>query len=965
MADETKLWIVIEAKTDDKQVEQEVNRAGDVAQKTLNKKELTIKYNENLVELKEKLEQTRVAYENMLRTATTSRDFRNLEQMELQISDIKNQIKETETALNDMGATNWPFDKIKNILTWWAIIWAVKSLGEKIIELWSNAEQSRIAFTTMLWSAEQAQALLNELSEFAKTTPFELTWIRDSAKQLLAMWVSAQEMIPTLKALWDVSAWLNVPLERLALNYWQVLTQWRLTGKELKDFTTAWVPIIDELAKNLWKSAAEIQNLASQWKITADDMVTAFQTMTSEGGRFADLMEAQANTLAWKWSNFQDTLAWIWEEIWLAIIPLLSDMVDTAAGAWDELNNMGNQWMTASELISRWIAVVLDWVRSIILAIQSWWKVLWATASWIFTIFSSIASAGADAFSTLGTNIKVWIAKWLNAAIDDINKFSSWLNNALWIDFWQIGKIEAGEFKQFENPLKDVQNAWEGSMNYFKETINEVWDDWSKYAEKVTKEFDNINDVFHWNAVELNRENTRLVKQMTDDLSKWTSGAAKKSSEDILKQQKDNLTKLRDLKIQEIEQSTTGEREKNEELLKVYDWYKNEMLKLDWKTNDELLKNAEKYVKEYYNTMQKASEQEQKATQESINKAKKYEESIEKLWDKWKEYKDKAIGNIREVNNSLAELENDFNSDIAARYNEVNKAIEDFERKNWNVDWLKWLSADTLRWFGSDEISWINIDDAIQYVELLKEMEYLNGQITDGQKELATTLDNQSESEKIILEYEKQRAVLEEQKKMYEAFANQWDLGEIGKKAIEIQDDIVKYYDSTKNEYVEIVDFKNQELARELLNQQTKLETEYQQQETALQNELELVENHSKKVLEQWQADTKAYKNELKNRADAVRSYVAEVQALLASVPSSYRAYWWTLNSWVTFVGENWPEAIVARQSSYVQPRNAVQTYSTINNNNQSSFSINWMNINVNSVDEFLNELKNHLTYRN
>jgi hypothetical protein len=217
----------------------------------------------------------------------------------------------------------------------------------------------------------------------------------------------------------------------------------------------------------------------------------------------------------------------------------------------------------------------------------------------------------------------------------------------------------------------------------------------------------------------------------------------------------------------------------------------------------------------------------------------------------------------------------------------------------------------------------------------------------------------------MMLEYQQQRAVLEEQKKMYEAFANQWDLWEIGKKAIQIQDDIVSYYDATKDQYVEIVDFKNQELARELLNQQTKLETENQQLETAKEEELKIITETSNKILARWQSDTKAYKTELNNRLSAVRSYVSEVQALLASVPSSYRAYGWTLNSWVTMVWENWPEAIVARQSAYVQPRNAVQNNSTINNNNQSSLTINWLELWYSSTDEMLADLKSKLTRRN
>lgn len=66
---------------------------------------------------------------------------------------------------------------------------------------------------------------MSELSEFASKTPFELQGVRENAKQLLAMGVSTQELLPTLKSLGDVSAGLSVPLERLALNYGQVMTQ--------------------------------------------------------------------------------------------------------------------------------------------------------------------------------------------------------------------------------------------------------------------------------------------------------------------------------------------------------------------------------------------------------------------------------------------------------------------------------------------------------------------------------------------------------------------------------------------------------------------------------------------------------------------------------------------------------------------------------------------------------------------
>lgn len=961
---EMKTSILLEATTDEKQIEQEANKLADTAQKTISKKDLKIEYKESLKELKVKLGDTRVAYENMLKVAKTKADFKALEQMELQLSDIKNQIKETETALNDMGADSGPLDKIKNVFVWLGIAAGVKSLWESIIKLGSNLQQAQISFTTMLGSAEQAKALLNELSEFAKNTPFELTGIRESAKQLLAMGVSAADMIPTLKALWDVSAGLNVPLERLALNYGQVLTQGKLTGKELKDFTTAGVPIVEELAKNLWVTKSEIQDLASKGKISAQDMVDAFESMTSAGGKFADLMEAQSNTLEGKWSNLKDTLAGMGEQIGLSLIPLLSDVVETAADAGDSLNEMWGEGMTATEMISKGLAIVIDGFRSIILIIQSTGKFLWAWASWWYTIFSSIANAGKEAFSTLGNNIKVWIVSGINWAIDNINKFSTWLNNTLGINFGQMGKLTEWAYKEFTNPLDDLKNAWEWASSFMSDTIKEIGNDWSNYAEKVTNEFDEIKNVFHGNAVQLNKENKKLASELANDITKSGSGASKKSSEDLIKQQKENLKKLRDLKIQEVQDSTLTEKQKNEKLLDIYNRYKDELVKIEGKTNDELLKSAEDYIKEYYDKMQKASENEQKLTTESINKAKKYQDAIEKLGDQWDDYKDKATKNIREVNNSLEELDKKFNTDIAERYNEVQDTIKEFERKNGSSEWLKSLGLNTLKDWSSEKISDIPVKDAIEYLEALKEQELLNSKLNEQQKELAKTLESQSESEKLITEYEEKRAALQEQKGIYEAVANQGNLDAIGKKAIELEGDIVKYYDATKDQYVEITDFKNQELARDLLNQQTKLQTEYEQQSQYLQEELALVQKHSENVLKQWQSDTKAYKKELDNRVDAVRAYVSEVQSLLASVPSSYRAYGGELNKGVTMVWENGPEAIVRRQASYVQPRNAVQSYSTVNNN-QSSFSINGMSVNVNNVDEFLGELKNRLTYRN
>jgi tape measure domain-containing protein len=182
-------------------------------------------------------------------------------------------------------------------------------------------EQTSIAFETMLGSAEEAQALLQEMADFAAKTPFTLPGVESAAKQLLAVGIESDKMIGTLKALGDVSAGLSVPLSRLALNFGQVKTQGKLTGRELRDFAIAGVPLADELAKQLNVSKAEVADLVSAGKIGFPEVEKAFISMTSEGGRFFDLMDKQSKSFFGIMSNILDVLILQAREIGKGLLP--------------------------------------------------------------------------------------------------------------------------------------------------------------------------------------------------------------------------------------------------------------------------------------------------------------------------------------------------------------------------------------------------------------------------------------------------------------------------------------------------------------------------------------------------------------------------------------------------------------------------------------------------------------------
>lgn len=198
-------------------------------------------------------------------------------------------------------------------------IWIAKTL--------SGFEQLDVSFETMLGSAEKADKLLKDLLQFAAKTPFEIKEIGGVAKQLLAVGIESEKVLPTLKSLGDVAAGLSVPVSRLALNYGQIKTQVRLTGRELRDFSIAGVPLLAELAKTLGKTEQEIKAMVSAGKIEFPAVEQAFKNMSSSGGRFANLMIKQSATLGGMWSNFKDLITLTVKEYSTQLLPMFKGIV--------------------------------------------------------------------------------------------------------------------------------------------------------------------------------------------------------------------------------------------------------------------------------------------------------------------------------------------------------------------------------------------------------------------------------------------------------------------------------------------------------------------------------------------------------------------------------------------------------------------------------------------------------------
>lgn len=175
----------------------------------------------------------------------------------------------------------------------------IRGIGQatnEAVRLATEFEQTTIAFETFLGSADAAAKVLQDLQDFSVKTPFEPDEIINTGRQLLAFGIETEKLLPTLDALGNVAAGTGSNIQDLAFVYGQIRTQQTLYTQDLNQFASRGIPVYDILAERFNTTAKGVKELAGQSKISFDDIEAAFQSLTSEGGKFFNLIQAQSQS---------------------------------------------------------------------------------------------------------------------------------------------------------------------------------------------------------------------------------------------------------------------------------------------------------------------------------------------------------------------------------------------------------------------------------------------------------------------------------------------------------------------------------------------------------------------------------------------------------------------------------------------------------------------------------------------
>lgn len=220
-------------------------------------------------------------------------------------------------------------------------------LLSSLIRITGEFEMQATTLRSILQDIDGADEIISKLRGLAVESPFQFKDLATYAKQLSAYSVPMNEIYDTTKMLADVSAGLGVGMDRLILAYGQVRSAAFLRGQEVRQFTEAGIPVLDELSKQLTEiegqfvSVGEVFDRISARQIPFEMISKMFKDMTSEGGKFFEMQEVQAETLSGKISNLKDAYEIMMSKIGNTKMDTLKDAVDWVRSLMENFQDVG------------------------------------------------------------------------------------------------------------------------------------------------------------------------------------------------------------------------------------------------------------------------------------------------------------------------------------------------------------------------------------------------------------------------------------------------------------------------------------------------------------------------------------------------------------------------------------------------------------------------------------------------
>ena len=396
----------------------------------------------------------------------------------------------------------------------------IEQIVQAGIEFNAKMEKYQTGLTTLLGSAEEAAAVMEQIRKDAASTPFDVDSLTQANQMLISTGMSAGDARKDVLNLANAIAATgggSAELSRMAANMQQIKNVGKATAMDIRQFAMAGINIYGLLADATGKTTEEVKDMEVSYELLS----AALEKAAAEGGKYAGAMEAQSQTFNGRMSTLKDNVMQLegalTEDLfnqlsgtalpmvmdWVATLleaaqtggiegafkaaeGIISNLINTIIENLPEMINTGTEMLlslakgiqdrlpqmvsTGVQLLSKLISGIADNLPKIIHAAGEIVRTLWTA---LINNLPQILEAGGRLVYAIITGILQYVGEVAQTAVELASTLIDTLKSTDWLSVGKniIDGMTEG-FMMFWNNLADtvvsaMENLWASVKNFF------------------------------------------------------------------------------------------------------------------------------------------------------------------------------------------------------------------------------------------------------------------------------------------------------------------------------------------------------------------------------------------------------------------------------------------------------------------------------------------------------------------
>ena len=216
---------------------------------------------------------------------------------------------------------------------------AVGNLAKSSLDVNNSFQKIKDDFGIMLGDVEAGIGLFNELQEFNFWTPFDIEQTSQAAKVLVSAKVPLKDLTDYLTRFGDIAQGDAQKFQSYINAFSKASAKGKADMEVLNVYTDQGVQILDALGQQLGKTSAEIVKMASEGKISFQDLDNALNALASEGGLYYGTLEKAAMRLDAVQAGLQESVKSLKASFGEMLAPAVAKVLTLFTDIVDKINS--------------------------------------------------------------------------------------------------------------------------------------------------------------------------------------------------------------------------------------------------------------------------------------------------------------------------------------------------------------------------------------------------------------------------------------------------------------------------------------------------------------------------------------------------------------------------------------------------------------------------------------------------